>query len=444
MRRLALIALAAVLVASCNGASAPTTTGPGSSTTGGSGSTTTTSGLVGRTWFAGIAAGVCFNDVLSGGQFNFDVPADIVPCTDDHDNEVVAMYDLGDGAYPTGDIAATVNAGCIAEYAAFLGRPVASSLMSNWEVYPSDTDWAAGAHAAACILYAGEPVRGTSRSGTLTAPGEVVAAIHEVNGTPDIWTVDAGTGKLISNLTHDDLLEQHSPPGWTFDGKVIGYAAGPTDTDRSLYVVDTGGTGVDPVELTGIDVDQPGSVAFNPVETDIMAFIGSMAGGEFDIYLYNGSTTEVVQLTTDPDRETSPNWSPDGSLLAYRGRVGGNSDIYVRDSDDNVTRLTTDEGFDGDPRWSPDGTQILFTSDRTGDYEIWVMDADGSNQRNLTNHPADDEYPTWSSDGSFIVFQSTRQGGISLWIMRADGADQSLLSSESPLGYPSFSPVAGN
>jgi hypothetical protein len=443
MRRLALLALSALLVAACNGAAAPTTTVPGATTTTGAGGSTTTTTPTGPfTWFRGIDTGVCFDDALSGGSFNFDVPAKIVSCSGEHDNEVIAMYDLGDNGYPTGDIASTVLAGCSAEYALFLGRPVGQSLMSNWEVYPSESDWAAGAHAAACILYAGEPTKGSARSGSLTAPGEVIAAVYEVADSRVVGTFDAGTGEMLHQLSPDALLAQDSPPGWTFDGTVIGYAAGPSNTDRSLYVVDAAG-GADPVAVEGIDLDQPGTVAFNPVQTEVMAFIASVGGGEFDIYLYDGSTGDISQVTTSPDRDTSPSWSPDGSLLAYRGRVDGNSDIYVVDAAGETTRLTTDEGFDGDPRWSPDGTKILFTSDRSGDYEIWVMNADGSDQRNLTNHPADDEYPTWSSDGSYIAFQSTRQGGISLWLMRADGSDQSLLSSQAPLGYPSFSPVGG-
>jgi hypothetical protein len=39
--------------------------------------------------------------------------------------------------------------------------------------------------------------------------------------------------------------------------------------------------------------------------------------------------------------------------------------------------------------------QIAFVSKRDGNFEIYVMDADGGNQKNLTNHPEDDEAPAW-------------------------------------------------
>jgi hypothetical protein len=43
---------------------------------------------------------------------------------------------------------------------------------------------------------------------------------------------------------------------------------------------------------------------------------------------------------------------------------------------------------------SDSGTRIAFQSIRDGNYEIYVMNPDGSEQTNLTNHPADDVRPS--------------------------------------------------
>ena len=51
--------------------------------------------------------------------------------------------------------------------------------------------------------------------------------------------------------------------------------------------------------------------------------------------------------------------------------------------------------MDREPDWSPDGTRIAFASDRDGDYDIYTMDADGSDVAQVTNLPGDEEFPDW-------------------------------------------------
>jgi TolB protein len=53
---------------------------------------------------------------------------------------------------------------------------------------------------------------------------------------------------------------------------------------------------------------------------------------------------------------------------------------------------------------------IAFMSDRDGNFEIYVMEPDGSNQLNLTNHPASDSSPSWSPNGRELAFVSDRTG----------------------------------
>jgi Tol biopolymer transport system component len=59
----------------------------------------------------------------------------------------------------------------------------------------------------------------------------------------------------------------------------------------------------------------------------------------------------------------------------------------------NQTNLTNNIDKDTSPQFSPDGSKIVFLSDRDGNWEIYIMDVDGSNQTNLTNDSGNDYSP---------------------------------------------------
>ena len=71
-----------------------------------------------------------------------------------------------------------------------------------------------------------------------------------------------------------------------------------------------------------------------------------------------------VPLTTDPGREGSPSFSPDGNQVAFEWAKTGhddNSDIYIKQIGvEDPFQLTDDPARDVNPAWSPDGRSIAF------------------------------------------------------------------------------------
>ena len=70
-----------------------------------------------------------------------------------------------------------------------------------------------------------------------------------------------------------------------------------------------------------------------------------------------------------------------------------------------------DDWNDSDPQWSPDGTRLAFVSNRTGkDYEenrntdVWVISAEGGKLTKISDHDEADNQPRWSPDGKWIAF----------------------------------------
>jgi TolB protein len=93
-----------------------------------------------------------------------------------------------------------------------------------------------------------------------------------------------------------------------------------------------------------------------------------------------------------------PAWSPNGQILAFSWRrPDGNYDIYLMDMGSrDLLQITRDTGRNERPSWAPDGRHIVFQSNRSGTWQIWSMLADGTQARQLTSS-GQNESPNWST-----------------------------------------------
>jgi Tol biopolymer transport system component len=129
--------------------------------------------------------------------------------------------------------------------------------------------------------------------------------------------------------------------------------------------------------------------------------------------------------------------------IAFVSNRDGNPEIYVMNADGtnqrNLSQISAADDYS--PGWTPDGNQIAFHSNRDGNFEIYVMNADGSNIRRLTQNSADDYFPVWSPDGNQIAFYSNRDGNFEIYVMNGDGGNVRQLTDNSAFdAYPAWSP----
>lgn len=167
---------------------------------------------------------------------------------------------------------------------------------------------------------------------------------------------------------------------------------------------------------------------------------------------------EPVQLTFHPAADRDPDWSPDGTRLAFsrdgvihvmsvdgtelRAFEEGMNPDWSPDGTaiafDNGSRTFVFEPdgaggrrFIGDgtaPAWSPDGTRIavddLVTQNQT---DIFTLSSSGGGRVNITdNANRADREPAWSPDGSRMVFRRLNRSentGYDIWIMDSDGSN---------------------
>jgi len=137
----------------------------------------------------------------------------------------------------------------------------------------------------------------------------------------------------------------------------------------------------------------------------------------------NSDGNGATRLTSGPDVDIFPAWSPDGSKIVFIR----NGQVWTINADGGgATQLTFDPAPKGQvPDWSPDGGKIAYSS---GD-DIWVMNANGSDQHAVYADPSTIEFgAAWSPAGDQIAFVSfpappspANLGARTIYVINADG-----------------------
>jgi Tol biopolymer transport system component len=106
-----------------------------------------------------------------------------------------------------------------------------------------------------------------------------------------------------------------------------------------------------------------------------------------------------------------PDWSPDGSRIAFEAADSSIHTIAPDGSDERDLSPSSSAGtLERWPAWSPDGRELSFpvnASDETDIFihELWVMDALGGNRRRLVPQvKSHGRQVPWSRDGARLAF----------------------------------------
>lgn len=154
-------------------------------------------------------------------------------------------------------------------------------------------------------------------------------------------------------------------------------------------------------------------------------YVADSSGEESELLITRDGLQSIGPLVLQTGNQDDPDLSPDGLTLVYtsaqtvslhRAGVQVVRHLWRMNLTTGAARpLVPGPYQDMHPDWSPDGSRIAFASDRSGQFEIWVMDAGGGNLTAVTSGPGAKTWPAWSPDGKSLMYNLAINAKQEIW-----------------------------
>ena len=250
-----------------------------------------------------------------------------------------------------------------------------------------------------------------------------------VRSTGPIFLDEVYVARLSGGAPLQLTFDRHrvfGAPVWTADSRDLLFSSNRAGL-KSLWRISASGGQPQPVLGPGPVADHPsisaatGELAYETsVEDENLWRLDSQKRDSQPTSLFSSKTSNLM-----------PQFSPDGSKIAFEGDRSGYEEIWICERNgSNAEQVTKLERFSGSPRWSPDGRRLVFDSRREEHSGIYIVDiVDGSVKPVETFADSDSVVPNWSRDGRRIYFASNHGGStFHVWQVPAEGGTPVLVT----------------
>lgn len=285
--------------------------------------------------------------------------------------------------------------------------------------------------------------------------GSQIAFIWDDGGVQDIWVVFLKDKKLMK-ISH--AKSRLSRPMWNHDGSLF------YEQEGTLYCWKS------PQNKAVILNDTLKGIANFDISPDGRSIAYSKEG---DLWTYSFDTKYVGQLTSTPEVETSPHFSPDGSKISFVSSppIKQLSDVpleltgpklaflYFKYEQTDVGIIATSGGApvwvarsdenELSPKWSPDSRMVVIEK-RTKDCkkrQILVKDLITNKETPIYEETSSkwiyelSQESYWSPKGNNIAFIADQDGWCHLYVYNLDKKRLTQITrGEYEVSYPAWSP----
>jgi serine/threonine-protein kinase len=256
----------------------------------------------------------------------------------------------------------------------------------------------------------------------------------------DVYRRNFSTGADIRLTTHEatDMYPQVSP-----DGRRIVFVSN-RDGDFEVFVIDINGDNLRQVTSNAV-VDRIPS--WSPDGRWIIFSSDTRGNGSHDLYQVRPDGSELTLIYSDGKRNSHPRWSADDRYIIFTGGLPEDETTWeimrLDRRSGEVIALTNNNHRDSSPTFTPDGRAILYTTRGDGGAAIAQMSLDGEDSRIVYDGAGEEWGASYSADMRYILFTSNPTGADELYLYDLDLDDVQQLTFNSGMYADWLSYVSG-